>query len=230
MNNINAAIGTENLEQMAEAENYNEFLLGLAMRAGSKGRQVLDFGAGLGTFAFPISRAGISVACVEPDAAARAHLHDLGLEAHASLDDLQANSLDGIYSFNVLEHVPDDGAALSALYRCLRSGGRLIIYVPAFSCLFTAMDRRVGHLRRYRMKELSSKIQSVGFKIDRQVYVDSLGFFATLAYRMFGDPNGGINRRALRLYDRLIFPVSRRLDWILGAFFGKNLLIEAHKD
>jgi SAM-dependent methyltransferase len=224
------AVGTENLEQMAEAENYNAFLLKLARRIGTRGQRILDFGAGIGTFAHPLSTDGIFLTCVEPDAPAREHLLALGLEAHASIDTVQKNSMDGIYSFNVLEHVPDDDAVLRDLFARLRAGGRLMLYVPAFLCLFSAMDRRVGHLRRYRAGDLIAKVQRAGFKIDRARYVDSLGFFVTLAYRMFGDRDGGINRGALRFYDQIIFPVSRILDPLLGRALGKNLLIEARKD
>jgi hypothetical protein len=45
-----------NLEVMAQAERYNGFLLGLVLPH-ARGRRVLDFGAGSGTFA----RAGLAI-------------------------------------------------------------------------------------------------------------------------------------------------------------------------
>ena len=44
-----------------------------------------------------------------------------------------------------------------------------------------------------------------------------------------GSP-GEINRSALRLYDRLIFPLSRALDRLLSRILGKNLLALATKE
>ena len=40
------------------------------------------------------------------------------------------NSLDGIMSFDVLEHVPDTGGALSEMMRCLKPGGFALVSAP----------------------------------------------------------------------------------------------------
>jgi hypothetical protein len=55
-------------------------------------------------------------------------------------------------------------------------------------------------------------------------YADSLGFPATLLFKMIDNGRGDVNRRLLRLYDRLAFPVSRALDTLTHRWFGKNLL------
>lgn len=223
------AAGTENLEVMAEAENYNAFLLDLVRRAAPEGCRVLDFGAGSGTFAKPMAREGREVVCVEPNPVARAQLAAEGLEVHATLAGVPMWSVDGLYSLNVLEHVSDDAAALRALYDCVRPGGVFVLYVPAFQWLFTSMDRRVGHLRRYRRAELVELVTAAGFEVRRARYVDSLGVLATLVYRLMKNDDGQINRRALRLYDRLIFPLSHVVDRLIGGVVGKNLLIESRR-
>ena len=43
------------------------------------------------------------------------------------------DSLDAIWSFDVLEHVPDFGKGLSEFYRCLKPGGSAFITVPFLS-------------------------------------------------------------------------------------------------
>jgi hypothetical protein len=73
--------GLENLEVMAEAKNYNAFLLGLAVSCARKADQIVDFGAGTGTFARPMNRLGYSIICVEPDENLVARLHASGLES-----------------------------------------------------------------------------------------------------------------------------------------------------
>jgi SAM-dependent methyltransferase len=225
-----AATGTENLEAMEEARNYNAHLLSLAARASEAGGSVLDFGAGLGTFARPMRDAGRTVVCIEPDPDARSGLRAAGMEAHASLADAPPRLFDGIYTFNVLEHIDDDAAALSGLYERLRPGGRLIVYVPAFQVLFSAMDRAVGHRRRYRRGALKRAVEQAGFRVSRARYVDSLGFLAALVFRLAGNDSGRISPASVRLYDRFVFPVSRVLDAVCCRWFGKNLLIEASRD
>jgi hypothetical protein len=92
------------------------------------------------------------------------------------------------------------------------------------------MDRKVGHVRRYTRATLLAATDAAGFATERVAYVDSLGFFATLLFRALGDRGGEINPRALRLYDRAIFPMSRLLDFAAGRWIGKNLLLIARRD
>jgi SAM-dependent methyltransferase len=225
-----AASGTENLEVMREAVRYNAWLADLVRAHLGPARRVLDFGAGRGTFAQLLNGdGGREITCVEPDREARRELAAAGLESHASVADLPQAHFDAVYTLNVLEHVTDDVRALQDLRACLRPGGRLFVYVPAFPLLYTAMDRRVGHLRRYRRHELLERVRAAGFTAERTRYADSLGFFATLAYRAFGDRDGQIDRNALRLYDRLAFPLSCVLDGVLGRCVGKNVWVSAHR-
>lgn len=101
-----------------------------------------------------------------------------------TLNDIPDNSVDYIYSFNVLEHIADDLAILQQLYKKLRYGGRLLIYVPAFQLLYSSMDRKIVHFRRYTQRELKDKLIKAGFNVYRAGYVDSLGFLATLLFKL----------------------------------------------
>jgi SAM-dependent methyltransferase len=224
-----AYTGTENLEVMKEAVNYNRMLIDVVKRHARRGERVLDFGAGVGTFALPMQRDGYAVECVELDDAQRATLAAQGLTVHRTLEGIRDGSVDFVYTLNVLEHIDDDVGALRDIGRTLRDDGRLLVYVPAFPVLFTPMDQRVGHLRRYRRHDLRAKVDAAGFDVLRNDYVDSLGFLATLVYRMTGSRSGAIDRGALRAYDRYVFPMSRRLDLALRHVIGKNLLLIARK-
>jgi SAM-dependent methyltransferase len=223
--------GIENLEVMREAVNYNRYLLSLVTRQLNAADRVLDFGAGTGTFAIPLHRSGSSVIAIEPDANLRARLAGFGIDARPSIAGIPSESLGLIYTFNVLEHIEDDAAVARELARTLKPGGRLVVYVPAFALLWTAMDSKVGHFRRYRRSSLVALLAASGFRIITADYVDSLGFFATLLYRLSGDRGAEINRSLLRAYDRFVFPVSRLLDRLLARrFLGKNLLVVAERD
>jgi hypothetical protein len=104
---------------------------------------------------------------------------------------------------------------------------RILLYVPAFQVLYSSMDRKVGHYRRCRLRELRTKVEKAGFKVRQSSYVDSLGFIAALIYRVLDRGDGAINVRALRLYDRYVFPVSVICDKFFGWWFGKNLVLVA---
>jgi 2-polyprenyl-3-methyl-5-hydroxy-6-metoxy-1,4-benzoquinol methylase len=221
--------GTKNLEVMKEAVNYNRALLDLVMTHARKGSRIVDFGAGAGTFAIPMHRAGYDVECVELDDEQRGVIEANGLSASPTLAGFPDARVDFVSMIHVLEHIDDDAAALREIGRTLRDRGKLLVYVPAFDLLFTSMDRRVGHLRRYRRMGLRAKVEAAGFAVLAAEYVDSLGFLATLAYRFAGSASGDIDRRALRFYDRFVFPVSRWSDRILKRVIGKNVLVVAER-
>jgi len=221
--------GIENLEVMKEAKLYNRYLTRLIASQIKPGDTALDFGAGVGTFAYPLRSLGVDPICVEPDATLRNNLQRAGFRAHAELADIADASVDFIYTLNVLEHIEHDRATLCELARKLASGGRILVYVPAFQVLFSSMDRKVGHLRRYRRRQLEQRLVEAGLRVSRSRYVDSLGFLAALVYRTIGSEAGDINRSALKIYDRLVFPISLGVDKLLSRWLGKNLLVIGFK-
>lgn len=221
--------GVDNLEVMQEAVNYNRYLLDLVRHHAPAHSKVLDFGAGGGQFAAPLSALGLDITALEPDPGLQRRLRDQGLHAVGSTSEIRDGWYDYIYTLNVLEHIDDDAAALRSLHMKLRPGGKLLIYVPAFQMLYTSMDAKVGHVRRYTRAMLMSRARAVGFRIDRVAYADSLGFFATLLFKLIGNKNGSVSPGALKLYDRAIFPLSRALDLLAQRWFGKNLLLTCTK-
>ncbi|MFN3399752.1 MAG: class I SAM-dependent methyltransferase [Ferrovibrio sp.] len=223
--------GIDNLEVMSEARRYAAFLCYLIARAGgtSARKSVVDFGAGTGMFADLCRSSAMQLTCIEPDPELRQRLDARGFAVAVSSSEVASASQDFIYTLNVLEHIEDDQAAVGELYRMLKPGGRLLVYVPAFACLYSAMDRKVGHLRRYRRSTLIHLLENSGFAIEYAAYADSLGFLASLAYRLVGSADGNIDQRALVFYDRFVFPLSRLIDRLVGRFFGKNVFAVAIK-
>jgi len=217
--------GTDNLEVMAEAVKYNRFLVDLVYQNAPDSDVIVDFGAGIGTFAEALLMRGLKVTCIEPDRRQAQAISDRGMRVVSDIDGFNDESIDLVYSLNVLEHIEDDESILRSITRKLRRNGRLLIYVPAFQLLYSSMDRKVGHVRRYRREELCRKIQAVGLSVVESRYVDSVGFFASLVYKLIGNDAGDINRVALVAYDRYLFPISRLLDNVFSRWFGKNLLV-----
>ena len=221
--------GRDNLEAMLEARRYNEHLLSMVRNVLHGGEVIVDFGAGIGTFARALAAEGHSVRCVEPDPAQSALIRDAGLTAQPSLQSLPAASADVIYTFNVLEHIQNDGDTMRELYGAIKPGGLLVVYVPAFPLLFSSMDRMVGHFRRYKRGDLRSKLEAAGFEVETVRYVDSVGFAVTLLYRLLGNDDGKIDASAVAIYDRWIFPVSVVADRVLSSFVGKNVMAIARR-
>ena len=221
---ICAYSGVDNLEIMDDAVNYNTFLLDLVTSRVRPDDAILDFGAGTGVLARPLAANGYRVSCVEPDPDLRARLTQAGLGVHAGLHEIPPESFDFIYTINVLEHIRDDDIIVGALRTRLKPGGVLLVYVPAFPLLYSSMDRKVGHVRRYRHGRLVGVLRAAGLQVEFISHQDCLGFFAGVLFKLISNDTGTFDRRALVAYDRYVFPLSRRLDRLAGMFFGKNLL------
>lgn len=215
--------GTDNLEIMQEAVRYNRFLEDLVLLHASPGDRVLDFGAGIGTFACSMRERGLDVQCVEVDPDQAELISRLEIPVVNSIEDIPDNSVDYIYSLNVLEHIEEDARVLSELSRCLTPAGKMLIYVPAMQFLFSSMDRKVGHYRRYSRGSLTQVVTRAGFNVKRSKYADSLGVLATLLYKLSNNQSGSINKAAVIAYDRIAFPISRLLDILFGRIIGKNV-------
>ncbi|MFT7667384.1 MAG: SAM-dependent methyltransferase [Planctomycetota bacterium] len=78
---------------------------------------------------------------------------------------LRSSSVALVSALDVLEHLENDVQAVREFARCLRPGGELITTVPAHPKLYAAHDRALGHVRRYRGKELEQKLEAAGFEI-----------------------------------------------------------------
>jgi SAM-dependent methyltransferase len=220
--------GHDILDLLKEARNYNRWLTDQVYSAKPPGAaRIADLGAGRGTFAEMLRERGLEIACVEPDPENQVILRQSGFSVQGTMDEHAPESLDYVYTLNVLEHVPDDEALVRAVLLRLRKGGRLFIFVPAFPVLWSRLDDYVEHQRRYRRPPMVAMLRRAGFVLERARYADCLGFFAALFFRR--NQKVEISPRSIWFYDRLLFPVSRFLDPVLGQFFGKNLAVLCRK-
>ena len=223
--------GTELLEILEEAKNYNRYLAKLVVsNAPPKNDKVilLDIGAGIGTFAEMLRNDGFFVKCVEIDEKQREIVEQKGFLTADNIDKIEDNSIDFIYSLNVLEHIGNDKSELEIWLKKLKSGGKIFIYVPAFMILFSSLDREVCHSRRYRKEPLVKMFGDLGLKVKNCKYADSLGFLAALVYKMI-NKNGKLTSNSVKFYDKIVFPISKILDLAFNGIFGKNVWIVGEK-
>ena len=145
-----------------------------------------------------------------------------------TLDDLSHVQFDTIIYIDVLEHIEKDKEELLKAASLLRSGGHIIILSPAFQFLFSPFDKEIGHYRRYSKQGLKKIIPST-LEASRIRYLDSIGFFASLANRMLLRQSYP-KLRQVYLWDRWMIPVSKIADKLFFHSFGKSILAILKKD
>ncbi|PWT86416.1 MAG: hypothetical protein C5B58_01435 [Acidobacteria bacterium] len=221
--------GLDVLETLDTATNYNSLLLELILRSAGRCHRMLDFGAGIGTFSKSLRAKGAEVICLESDPHLAEGLVRDGFQTFRHLNELPDESFEFIFALNVLEHIEDDLTTTRRLAAKLKRHGRLLIYVPAFQCLWTSLDDKLKHYRRYRRTDLTGLVRSAGLSVWKSGYADSLGVFAALGFKILGNKSGELSSQAVSLYDRYVVPLSRRSDSVLSRWMGKNVYVVASK-
>jgi SAM-dependent methyltransferase len=87
-------------------------------------------------------------------------------EKHPNLE----SAYDGLFLFDVLEHLDEDREFLKACLYHLKPGGRIYINVPSREELRSKYDTLVGHVRRYRLSDLVSLAESCDLSVEKQTY------------------------------------------------------------
>lgn len=137
--------------------------------------------------------------------------------------DVAAGSFDSVVCLNVLEHIDDHVGALRNMRQLLRPGGNVIVFVPAMPFLFGAMDRAMGHLRRYTKRSLRQAFLDAGLRPVRARYINLVGVAGWLW-------NGRIRKQATipasatLLFDRLV-PILSAFERILPPLIGQSVLV-----
>jgi SAM-dependent methyltransferase len=186
---------------------------------------VLDFGAGIGTFS-NLLQEELNPVCLEVDTAQANILIKSGFEV---IKQLPKEEFDFIYSLNVLEHIKEDQKAVADLARALRPGGRLLVFVPAFNFLFSDLDKKVGHYRRYTKRTLLELFIGKELKVLKLSYFDAVGFFFAILFKAFRFKTDKINKRTVGIFDKYFFPLNLFLDKVFSNLFGKNVYIVLEK-
>lgn len=222
-------IGAENLDLMENAVRYTAYVGQLVASELPTTGNILEFGAGSGSQTAHVLKPTDRLTCIEINPELQKTLTRRGYNVASGLSEISDYSQSCVYTINCLEHIEDDEGVLKTLTNKIELGGKIIIYVPAMPILFSSMDKLVGHHRRYRRKGLNELVKTQGLSIVESRYVDSLGVIPSLLYRLIPNSSGEPSARSLKIYDMLLFPLSKLCDHILGNFIGKNLFIVAVK-
>ena len=225
----------------------------LGLRAGDR---LLDLGCGGGRHAFEAHRRGAHVVAFDrnagdtKDAAGMLAAQRLAGEAPAQALGAAVNgdalalpfadgSFDRVVAAEVLEHVPDDAAALAELARVLRSRGTLAVTVPrwwpeqvcwALAEEYHAPSVADGHVRIYRRGELEERVRAAGVAPTSSHHAHALHspyWWLKCAVGLDHD-----DHPAVRAYHRFLVwditarpPLTRALDRLLNPVLGKSLVV-----
>lgn len=158
---------------------------------------VVDVGCGQG-HNLPLLTAGRALKRVTGIDVSEKALEKARLVAGADFDqvDIQQGALPGkwdlVFSSLVLEHLPDDEAAL----RNMRSmAGRYLVVTTIAGDFekYRPWDERLGHVRNYRAGELEAKVQRAGFVVDRVIYW-GFPFYSPIARQLQNRSSAGTGR------------------------------------
>lgn len=217
------------LDALDSALNYRNWILGLAEPFVRGARDILEVGAGHGTFTRALSRAA-NVTALELGREALARLQERFIGepnvtvSVESLAELATDRFDVAFLSNVLEHIEDDVEALSQLARVVKPAGYVIVFSPAFMLLYSEFDASIGHHHRYRLEGLRQKFRSAGLDVVEARYVNIVGFFSWfLMVRLLRiTPE---NQRTVRIFDRWFVPWLRPLERKARIPFGQSVFV-----
>lgn len=162
------------------------------------GTKVIDVGAGAGRHSFEAYRRGADVIAFDMDAAGLADvdtlLHAMGeageapasAKAQVVVGDALAlpypdEEFDCVIASEILEHVPEDDAAIAELIRVLKPGGKLAVTVPRWLpekiCWLLSDEYHAnegGHIRIYKADQLQAKLVRGGLTFTHSHHAHAL--------------------------------------------------------
>lgn len=116
-----------------------------------------------------------------------------------NLNGIRNNQFDTIINIHVLEHIADDHAAMSEMYRVLKPGGRAFIMVPYNRDRLTHEDPTItdpkkrkelwdqeDHLRAYGT-DFTDRLELVGFDVKEVFFTETLSDVSMKRYGLWTD-------------------------------------------
>jgi SAM-dependent methyltransferase len=152
------------------------------------GARLLEIGCGTGHNLAMLAKFG-SVDALEVDQNARGIAEKrLGGPVFSAplpqLEGVPGRAYDVVAAFDVIEHIPDDSAALEGIARRLKPGGKLVMTVPAHQWMWSAHDVANHHQRRYSKRALNALVERSPLKLDTIGYFNSLLFPLAVVQRV----------------------------------------------
>lgn len=200
--------------------------------------KILDVGCGTGANLEMLKQFGESEGVDVSDDALE-FCRKKGLKVHKGLAEelpFADETFDLVTALDVVEHLDDDIAGLKEMRRVLKTGGKTLIFVPAFMWLWGVQDDISNHRIRYTRQQIAERLEKAGFTIERATYANITFFAPILAGRVLMKLTGikpesenNVNVSALNGFFGKIF--SSEKYWLKNANFpfGVSIVIVAKK-
>ncbi len=155
-------------------------LIGVINRFLDGSKKILDIGCGAGTLGLYYANKGNTVLGIDisqkavdsaNESAEFMALKNARFERMDFPNDVPKEKFDFIIFTEVIEHLENDDLALKKIYGLLRTGGIVVMSTPSKNAplhklgLAKGFDKKVGHLRRYTVENLSAKAKHYGFEM-----------------------------------------------------------------
>lgn len=133
--------------------------------------RVVDIGCGPAALLSELAAKGFDATGVDRalpalDLASKLAGPDSPMTLQAELDPKWRESFDLALSFEVIEHLEEDVAAMADWRDYLKPGGRMILSTPAHPSRWNAADVWAGHVRRYTRQGLTEAVEGAGFTVE----------------------------------------------------------------
>jgi 2-polyprenyl-3-methyl-5-hydroxy-6-metoxy-1,4-benzoquinol methylase len=150
----------------------NQVIAWALQRDFPQARSLLEIGCGTGVVLGGLARAApqleLTGTDIHPEALAIARTRsDAALHQMDARHIPYAGEFDVVGAFDVIEHVPEDTEVLAQMRSAVRPGGGIVVTVPQHPWLWSDLDERARHQRRYKRSELVEKVRNAGFKVRR---------------------------------------------------------------
>lgn len=219
----------EVLENLASAKNYRNWIC--ALTSSYLGRNPIELGSGMGDHIAEWLRLdpGMEITATE---ALKSRVNHLRIKfednpkvkvEHIESKAIKNPQYSAFISINVLEHISDDQEVFANAKSILVPGGFVVSFVPASQALMSKFDRRIGHFRRYSIKDIEDKQRNAGLEIVFSRHVNFLGYFAWLfGIKILGiSPKDGI---PVKIWDSFVVPISRFVEKLVRPPIGQSIL------